>query len=386
MAELNIGVVSPYQNRETYSRDSRQILDVVSDNVGNMLFRYGVCSKLRNYIPVELKPDRVDEYREKIDILIYPTANQVNPKLTHLDYLSKFFSKLKKPVLLLGLGAQYEDSNSNSHDLHPGTVRYLKTVADYAYKIGVRGPFTAEILNSLGINNVEVIGCPSNFINPRSDLGAYVERKYTQIRSGKRSVAKAAYYPQHGTSYYTPKHEKSEKLLFELATRRRGGVYIINGPAPLLALGRNRAFETDRKQLELLHKFLKNDMGYDDFTSLMRSVSQVFTSVESWMEFLASCDVSLGKRIHGCIASVQATTPGIIIAHDSRTAELAETLEVPRISLSDFDNVKTDEDVLEKMTFNGSAYDKRRRLLFGRFQSIFDFHGIQLEGGLKTDG
>ena len=46
--------------------------------------------------------------------------------------------------------------------LHPNTLKLLKEIEERCV-IGVRGYYTAEILNKYGIKNLQVIGCPSMF-------------------------------------------------------------------------------------------------------------------------------------------------------------------------------------------------------------------------------
>ena len=52
-------------------------------------------------------------------------------------------------------------------------------------------------------------------------------------------------------------------------------------------------------------------------------------NVPSWLEHLAGFDFSYGTRIHGNIAAILAGTPAYVLAHDSRTAELADFHAIP---------------------------------------------------------
>lgn len=49
--------------------------------------------------------------------------------------------------------------------LSPNQKRNFSLLSEKSKLIGVRGNYSAEILNSLGIKNVRVIGCPSYFEN-----------------------------------------------------------------------------------------------------------------------------------------------------------------------------------------------------------------------------
>jgi hypothetical protein len=47
------------------------------------------------------------------------------------------------------------------------------------------------------------------------------------------------------------------------------------------------------------------------------------------MDALRSCDFAVGARIHGVMLAIQAGVPGGVIAHDSRTLELSQTMAIP---------------------------------------------------------
>jgi hypothetical protein len=54
-----------------------------------------------------------------------------------------------------------------------------------------------------------------------------------------------------------------------------------------------------------------------------------FLDPAPWIEYLRDFDFSFGTRIHGSIAAVLAGTPTVVLAHDSRTLELARYFEIP---------------------------------------------------------
>ena len=53
-----------------------------------------------------------------------------------------------------------------------------------------------------------------------------------------------------------------------------------------------------------------------------------FLDPKTWFDHLAQYDFSFGTRIHGNIAALLAGTPALLLAHDSRTLELAEYHEI----------------------------------------------------------
>jgi hypothetical protein len=63
-----------------------------------------------------------------------------------------------------------------------------------------------------------------------------------------------------------------------------------------------------------------------------------FLDPKTWFDHLAQYDFSFGTRIHGNIAALLAGTPALLLAHDSRTLELAEYHEIPHRTINSIEN------------------------------------------------
>jgi polysaccharide pyruvyl transferase WcaK-like protein len=63
-----------------------------------------------------------------------------------------------------------------------------------------------------------------------------------------------------------------------------------------------------------------------------------FLDPTTWFEHLAQYDFSFGTRIHGNIAALLAGTPALLLAHDSRTLELAEYHEIPHRTITSIED------------------------------------------------
>ena len=50
-----------------------------------------------------------------------------------------------------------------------------------------------------------------------------------------------------------------------------------------------------------------------------------------WINDLQAYDLSVGTRVHGYIAAVLAGIPSVMLCHDSRTRELAQWFDLPRL-------------------------------------------------------
>ncbi len=60
------------------------------------------------------------------------------------------------------------------------------------------------------------------------------------------------------------------------------------------------------------------------------------------------------------MAGLAAGIPGIIITHDSRTSELAETMHLPRLPMADLSGAPSLAQALSRVVFEGSAFDDWR--------------------------
>jgi hypothetical protein len=100
-----------------------------------------------------------------------------------------------------------------------------------------------------------------------------------------------------------------------------------------------------------------------------------FLDPTTWINHLAGYDFSFGSRIHGNIAALLAGTPALVLAHDSRTLELARYHQIPHRLITD------DPDQIDAAALYAEAdweplntgHADRWRL----FQSFLHDHGLR---------
>ncbi len=352
-----------------FHKTTSEIFDQAGKNTGNQLFRFAIYSHISS--PKQIVDFNTDpEYiKNNFDILVIPSANQVNPAWD-LGSRAKFIEQCQLPVLVIGLGAQAPQLEFDEKlELQPGTIRYLKVISEYSKRIAVRGKFTVRCLQQYGIENTVVMGCPSIFLSPRSNLGQIIEPKY-QKQIVKLSVASGSCPPNKI-------HQLVERKLIDLVDSYQGH-YICQAPQDLIALSRSRIEEIQQLDyLQKIHSYLMPKVSDSEFVSFARRHFVSFWNVESWLEFLSTCDFSLGKRIHGNIAAIQAETPALVITHDSRTKELCNTMKIPNMAMKEF--LKTHDliDLIEKISFNGTIFDQNRFGLAKIYRSLFEDNKIE---------
>jgi hypothetical protein len=68
----------------------------------------------------------------------------------------------------------------------------------------------------------------------------------------------------------------------------------------------------------------------------------VFFNYPDWVLFMRGMRFCLGTRIHGTVAALLAGVPALLICHDSRTTELARSMNIPHLPATELD---TDRDL-----------------------------------------
>ena len=295
--------------------------NVIGTNSGNLIFiesAYKLLATTGTRIDVERRlpdPKDADRINERYDAYVIPLANAFRPEFEfHLSRLTRLIDRLRIPIVVLGVGIQ-ADTRLSRERLAPieRTVRsFVGAVLDRSPSIGVRGEFTHAYLESLGFRDVEIIGCPSMF---RYGARIQVEKKVPQLDHRARLAVNA-----------TPGVPIMEELLRSHSERYPGLEYIAQDLDTLaLLLWGEKASATDvasESQLDAGDLFDANRVRF-------------FVDPSPWISHLRSFAFTFGTRIHGNIAALLAGTPAYVLAHDSRSLELARYFAIPHRLITD---------------------------------------------------
>lgn len=174
--------------------------------------------------------------------------------------------------------------------------------------IGVRGEYTADLLLHLGISQeqIAVIGCPSLFTY--GEARPMFRRQHELEASSRVALS------------FTPTVPGMADWLTE-ATNEFDQAVVIPQQHQRLALmlwGEDSPTKEDQRlPIHTEHKLYKHDR------------MRMFVDAKTWFDYLRTQDFVVGTRIHGTVAGVLAQTPSVLLAHDSRTAELAKYHGIP---------------------------------------------------------
>ncbi|MGP9536755.1 polysaccharide pyruvyl transferase family protein [Brachybacterium sp. AOP43-C2-M15] len=246
-----------------------------------------------------------DEY----DGFILPLANAFRPEFEgQLLRTAQFLERLTIPFLLLSCGAQLplDGDPTALKAMEPTVKRFARAVLNGSSALSVRGEMTADYLASLGFRDVVVVGCPSLALHG----------------PGHRVEVPQALRPGAPIAYNLETKDPFGGDLVEDAEARYRATYIPqeHGTLELMLWASEPYAATDpRLPLERTHP---------QFTAAR---AELFIDAYPWIDRLSGMDFSFGARAHGNIAAVLAGTPAVMLAHDSRTLELARYHGIPSL-------------------------------------------------------
>ncbi|MDO9378598.1 MAG: polysaccharide pyruvyl transferase family protein [Nocardioidaceae bacterium] len=307
--------------------------NLIGDNTGNLVFSQSVFRLLSTsgtqIDAARFVRDNADAINEGYDHVVIPLANAFRVSFANrLDLMSDIIEKLTIPVSIVGVGAQasLKGGFRKADGMTPQVTRFVRACLDRSPSIGVRGEFTADFLKGLGFgaDHVDVIGCPSMFMYG-PDL--HVEKKVDALDADSRLAFNVSPYVQ-----------KTGPLSLHHAQAYRNLVYMAQDHLTL------ELMETGTFP-EVKQTWIDNGVPvYLDHPLVTQDRVRFFVDPRTWFDHLAGYDFSFGTRIHGNIAALLAGTPALVLAHDSRTLELADYHQIPRKAVSE---LKPDTDAAE---------------------------------------
>ena len=306
----NTAVISLSLDRCAQASGTR-LYELSGNNTGNLLFTAAVYSQLKNaeLIEGQENPEKLPDMYDRICI---PAANWIYPKF-EFGWLADILEKARMPVCCVGLGTQIDETQVEM--LTSGTLRFLNVLSDQSTSIGVRGALTAELLNGLGIKNVEVLGCPSLFQS--FQIPEIKTVSFDDFGTVGGSFTRFALAPKKEEV-----HQQSlARFLFEFADK----IY----------------FQSEIEEIKYLagesglHNGLANFYGRSAriVGQTLINKGRCLNSLEAWLQDLQDCSAFYTSRIHGCVAAILAGCPALLLTHDLRTRELAESMALANLPI-----------------------------------------------------
>lgn len=340
-------------------------------NVGNLVFSdsiHRLLSTPSTRIEVDgltlqtrlATPRLIHHINHTYDHLVIPLANAFRPTFQeNLSRLTNIISKVDIPVTVVGVGiAGGRGSLADTHqkaspELAREVDRFMRAVLERGPSIGVRGEFTAQFLESLGFGaeHVQVIGCPSVF---KFGPDLQINQKVYELSS--ESLISL------NVTHYVP--ELGEISVHNLRNYRQlDYISQVTADAQMLMWGQDLQGKRSKKMPSSTRHplYLKDRMRF-------------FTDSESWTRHLAAREFVFGSRIHGNIAAIISGTPAFVLAHDTRTLELARYHSIPHLAIPDLDGRLDASEFFELADY--ATFNVQHRENFERFSHFLTAHGL----------
>lgn len=347
----------------------------VGQNTGNLAYQYAVALHIGGSPAVIAWGSDPKIINTVGDIGVIPAANQFG---AHVDYtsLGERFSELTCNIVMIGLGAQ-SNVDGTIPSVPEGTVSWVREIAKRSPNgvpnISTRGEFTKTVLGHYGLGDSAVaLGCPSLFINPDPNLGQ-------AIASNLGKIDRIAVPAGHQSWKHLSRIEAS---LARMVTAT-GGSYVGQHALPMMQLTRGEARLMSEEDLKACRDFAAPEMSIEEFINWSERHGNLFLDIPSWMEHYRRFNFVIGARIHGVMLALQVGTPGVVVAHDSRTKELCETMLLPYVLAKDVASGITRDQLPDLFNFDADAFDQNRRTIAKRYVAFLEDNEIQPVAWLK---
>ena len=373
MKNKKIAIIGkPGHISDSYNKSIEELNKEVGLNTGNLAFWYAMNEHIegeKDYFGWGVDPKYL---KENYDVLVFPAANQLYPGWD-LSILADLFEKADLPLIICGLGAQAKNVGEKL-SFKPGSKRFMKVISERAVAVGVRGDYTADVLNQNGIKNIEVIGCPSNFINYSPNLGVENAAKLGSLKDIQRIALNID---------ITESLSEKVSTMFNWSIGR--DVEVINqAPFELLQLAHHSTKQCNPESINRIRNILAPGVSTNIFTKFVQQKFSTYFNTEEWMYKLKRFDLSIGTRMHGNMLAWQAGTPCILLPHDSRLTELVEIMQLPKFSLDKVHSKTTLESVVNRVEFDATKYDKSRQVLAKRYLKILEDTNVGVNPQLQA--
>lgn len=274
--------------------------------------------------------------------------------------------KLKGPIVAVGVGAQA--AKYKKLEMPKGSVEAWKIIADKCETIGVRGVYSAEVFNDIGIKNIRIIGCPSFYRGLRPSI----EVKPLDPANARVGLTLNRYLSADYASNATKTNRMQRALIQAVARRSANRLYSQGEREETLAI-----YQTGEKKQKQIHSILNKYKldGDKDVETLMSDRMMAFFDVDEWAaDARNNVDVLVGFRLHGNVIGLHQGIPAVFFTYDSRIRELATLFAIPSIEVEDYMPIN-----LEKIFENAD---------FSKFQHVYrlnyaEYHRFLTENGLN---
>ncbi len=279
---------------------------LLGNNTGNLAFIRALDNILHPVMcPISSIDD--DTFRDRAEITHYVTTDMI--WLTDGKTYPHVWEMLRrigdKPLVPISVGLHVR-SGEDHVQLHPDTVALLRSMAERV-TLGVRGEYTASVLEKHGVINLAIIGCPSLFDGMQDDFAL----QKPDFRPDLRAVS------NFRTFYGNLSPAEAAFLTF-----------CANHDLP---------FVEQTQQPLTLENCEGNAAQFAYLNAWQQKQRRTFFHLAEWEKFLASFGFSIGSRFHGNVLAIRSGVPALTLTFDNRMQELTKLMRMPTLPMARFE-------------------------------------------------
>lgn len=296
------------------------VLDVLGQNSGNIMFTESLSQSLADSKKTNFSIP--DSALDGVKTIVVAAANWMN-SYEDYNWLADRLEAIGLPIVLVGIGAQ-PGSDGGFPAISPGTLRLLKVASKGSSIISVRGKFSLETLHHYGFDNALATGCPSMLL---------AASKYPLSLNPPTADDVILHSTRHGFNVTLD----NQRWLYSEALRLNTSILLQSEhPDIYCALGKLYNAEINAKCESILTKVYSGST-FEQIKAYLLAKGFFATSYDKWIERMGGFTFAAGTRIHGSVSALLAGVPSLLLTHDSRTLELAQSLSIPSCPLTDLD-------------------------------------------------
>jgi hypothetical protein len=298
--------------------------------------------------------------RETFDYIALRPSNYLHEEM-QWGYFPAWLEALSLPVICLGIGAQA--SRRQLIKLTGDNLRVWQMISERTASIGVRGAYSASILNDNGIANAEIVGCPTMFRHREPEI----KLRHKHVESGSRLAFSLRRETGHNYTEDADAFLNTQKRIIAQLDRRFDLTITLHGETEEKAY-----YYQDRTEIPAARQRLIDsgwlDPVYGPILEKLYTSNLFFTlSPSHYDQFIGTVDFTVGYRVHGVLPALAAGVPSVLLRYDARSEELAETLNVPLMDPVDFIKAAPEE------VFAAERFAEFERQFLSKYQAMKDF-------------
>lgn len=323
--------------------DWKKKLEYTGNNTGNILFVDSMKEQVNYSLELWFSKNNCYAGKENSVVGVLPMANLIGVHSNNAEAWCELIKDVPFPIVPVGMGAQSTKELNTPKKLvdalPDSRVNAIRTMAERVKSFGVRGEFTAECLELMGIKNYRIIGCPSAY--------KYLNGVYKEVKTP--TMDKVVCNITAGNKY--------ESMILDLAMKNPSKWLMQTSlELPEVCLG-NECFTEKKKE----YAFPEIGHTNAEVEAYTKENGKMFFRTSDWYDFLEkeSFTFSFGSRFHGNMFSLRTGIPALWVVHDSRTRELVNTFSLPSIECEKMEEIKHIDELIEYCDYS-DFYKKYR--------------------------